>query len=704
MAFIDTLKKWLNVGDRALGFDDTRMYNPGFIGWFKTYQTYRNDYENAFASIRVIASRFAKIEPYAIDSAGESVASNVLDRIYTPNTAMSAYDFREALAVMSLIHNKVYIQAHFRSKRRAADSLVGFTLLEGVSEHTIDGKVEYWLGSGEKLTNKDVMVLKSINPYDLSAGFSHAYAARRWTAIDDYIADYQAGFFKNGAVPTGMFRIRAKSRQDFIDIKNNLQNSHRGAGNNGNVSYDWIQETAEGDSKSVIEWIPFNVANKDLALKEIFEEANKKIDSVYGVPASLRGVNDTNTYASVRVDEQIFYENTLDPFTLKVWSKFTHELNRITGGLGVAITYDLEAPQIADELKVRAEAKQVQALTVNTLIQNFTIESVADYIETGEIRSLIEKPIEVELPEVTEPGDLKDTPDQKHIAHLTKAGGHASHADHICTDCNHYSVEKKTLESDDYFFVKAMPNKTRTGYENKLKKVVKSRMVAQIKAYSETLSKAVDNPISEEEDDLLAKEILAVLLALIALQGAREHEANIKTVLASGVDIGLITPFTLSEANRKEYNDYVVKLSKDYNDQTRLKIIETMKQAREQGLTAGDIKKKLEGLIEEYRINRIARTEINKAGNESSLYSMKQIAEETGTTVYKVWESKKDADVCPYCKSMDGTRIGLDEVFVKKGDQVVGADGSVFQNNWEDLDSGTLHANCRCRQVYEVAQ
>lgn len=227
------LSKALNgtngIDDLTLGYSDKRMYNPGYIGWgCSELDYYNNNYENAFASIRVIVSRFADIEPFVIDKTGNRVESNLLDRLYTPNKGMSAYDFREALAVMSLVHNKVYIRPHFKGSRKTVDTLKGFTILQGITERVVDGKVIYSTPNGDTFSSDELIILKSVNPYNLNEGFSHAYASRRWTTLDDYITDYQAGFFRNGAVPSGVFLIRAKTYQDFIDIKRNMQNMHRG--------------------------------------------------------------------------------------------------------------------------------------------------------------------------------------------------------------------------------------------------------------------------------------------------------------------------------------------------------------------------------------------------------------------------------------------------------------------------------------------
>lgn len=658
------------------------------VGWHSVSGStmdffHQNNYENGYPSIRVLSQRFAEIEPYTVDKNANSVASNVLDRLYTPNNQMSAYDFREALAVMSLVHNKVYIRVHHRGTRINAESITGFTFLEFVTEHIVDGRLEYWLPSGEKIGTDEVIVLRSINPYDLNAGFSPAYAARRWTSLDDLIADYQTGFFNNGAVPSGQFTITAKTAADFKDIVSNIKERHQGSGNNGGVMYAHRPVSLDGKPMdSQIEWTPFSVENKDMALKDIFEQANKKIDSAYGVPASMRGVNDSNTYASIRVDEMILYRNALNPFTLKIWQKFTHELNRITGGIGVAITYTLEPPVIVDEEKVKAEAKNIDAQTVTQLtLAGYTLDSAIAYVETGDIKSLKQLPKKEEKPEVLDSDEANDTPDQP-------------------------VDPSRRSEKDKHPKAKALSPDDRADYEGQLEEAVRARMAAQIEvAEALTSSKAVtpENPVEEAEDTRLADAMLVILLGLVAYQGDLEHRTNLALVLEAGINTEPVTRFRMTGAQEAAYRAYVEKVARSYNAQTAERIRNILAVGREQGLSASEMKKQMRGLLDEdWRIKRLSTTEINKAGNEASLFSMENIVKDTGADVVKVWAHSGGDAPCEFCRAYIGTEVPLRESFVAMNEQVVGAEGGIRINDFEPIEVGGMHANCHCRQTYRV--
>lgn len=680
---LKTLGTWL----KKKAFDPMEGLDITKIGWHSvggsgTYGFYKsNQYENGYSSISKLANGFALIEQYTIDKTGKSVASNILDRLYTPNTDMSAYDFREALAVMTLVHDKVRLRVHHTGTRINANSITGFTFMENYSETIVDGKRRYRLQNGDVLTDDEVVTLKSINPDDVTEGFSPSRAARRWTTLDDYIADYQRGFFENGAVPSGQMIVTARTSGEFNDIVDMLQAKHRGAGKNNNITYAHRPTDQDGKPlNSQIEWVPFSTPNKDMALKDLFDNANKKIDSSFGVPASIRGVNDQNTYASVRVDEVIFVKYALSPMTLKIWSKFTHELTRITGGMGVAITYDLEIPQIADEEKVKAEARQIDATTLSTLLQEgYTIKSAVEYIKTGDLDALQQNTVPIEdKPEILDAEEAKGTPDQP-------IDGYAK------------AVKVKQLSESD-----------RESYEAQLSSAVKARLEEQVNNVISNLdqvSKAIseDNPLKPDEDAKLTEGMWDVLQAAVINQGIIEHPENIELVFEAGISTENIRPFFMNSSQRADYRAYVNKVATYFNEQTAEKIRNILIEGHLQQLTAQQIKDNLSSILaEQWRIDRLAVSEVNRAGNEASLMSMKNIAQETGAIVEKEWFHGGGDDPCEFCRALIGTTVPLNDAFVDLNGVVKGADGGTYVNNFVAADVAEIHPNGHCRQVYRV--
>lgn len=405
---------------------DTSALQNDLVGWhttgFNTLDFYRdNQYENGYGSITKIVNAFMDVLPYTVNAEGVRVPSNVHNRLYHPNGDMSSMDFRQALGVMSLVHDRVFILV-WRIEGGVAkpggeitpDNLGGFTFLENPVVTISDNK-KFYTSAGKTYTENEVIELKDINPYNLHKGYSPAKAASKWATIDDYIAAYQTGFFRNGAVPAGQFIITAASPEEFNNEVDKLEAKHKGAGKNNNIVYVHRPTDREGKpSNAKIEWVPFQVQNKDMSLEAIFEQANNKIDSVYGVPAEIRGMLSNSNYASVNVAERIFIKYVVKPFTKKVWTRFTHQLNRITGGLGVAISFELEVPGLVDEEKVEEETKKIRDERVDLYLERgYTLASIKAYIETDDLTMLEQANpvVEEDNADVDNGDEVEDAPD-----------------------------------------------------------------------------------------------------------------------------------------------------------------------------------------------------------------------------------------------------------------------------------------------------
>lgn len=673
-------KKVVDLSFGGLNLDNVGWQSLNGNTAFNFYK--RNDLENGYASIRVIVNNFAKIEPYTIDKTGKSVPSNVLDRLYTPNTAMSAYEFREALAVTTLTHNKVRLRVIYDGVQPKPDNIKGFLFLEGEFESIVDGKRQYRLTNGEIIGDDEVITLLNINPYDLDAGFSPAMAARRWTKVDDYIADYQAGFFENGAVPAGQMIVTAKTPQDYNDIVDELKRRHQGAGHNNNVTYTHRPTDEGGKAQNAqVEWQPFSTPNNNMALKEIFDEVNKKIDSAYGVPASLRGVNDNNTYASVKVDQKILVENVIEPLVMKIWGKFTHELNRITGGLGVAITADVEVPEIADETLVKANAKAVEMNIINAMsLSGFTIESIVSAFELPDSYKLLEmgKAPEIEEPVIATPEELDSTPEQS-IDDTKK-------------------VVKKELSPVD-----------KELYIEQYKKLVHKQMVKQVdKAIAqlpEVMKSKSFGDTTDEDDQEFIKDAIILMTPLISVYGQRTTNLGIKLILEAGLSTEYVDSFKMTKAQKLAYQKYVQKVARGYTEYTGEQIRSILGRGITEGLNVNQITNQLRTVItgpeNMYRVDRIARTEVNLAEGKASLMSMENIADETGYKVYKVWYAG-GPDPCEFCQAMNGTEKLVEEAFIGLNDTFAGVNGGILNNDFTATETADMHPNCECTMTFRI--
>lgn len=657
------------------------------------YDFYKgNDYENAYPSITKIVNRFMKIKPYGIDENKETVTNaRAVEKLYKPNRQMSSVDFREALSVMYLVHPRTHILVWSLQDGVAVpggmitpDNIAGYTFLEHAVETTIAGKTTYSV-NGNTYSDAEVVTLKGMFPHNLARGYSPTEAAQRWSRIDDYIADYQQGFFKNGAIPSGQFIVTAPTAKEYNDIVDMMQARHRGAGKNNNVTYSHrpIDPNSGKPADAQIEWKPFNVDNKNLDLKNIFEQVNQKLDSAFGVPASIRGVGENNNFATAQMDNRNFVENVVDPLALKVWTRFTHELNRITGGLGYAITYELELPSVSEDEKVQAERSKILMDAVVTAVgAGFSVDTVVEALEAPDsfkgLASGYTPPVVKDDMDVDTGGEVEDSPDQPSAGDIIKA----VHEDP--------KVKKLTPEQE-------------ATTEQQLYTVSKRFLESQVSSAIKDI-KAFGDP-TEEEVRIFVNDALDIIAKLLISQGAVEQALGLQMLANAGIDTSTISNFKLSTNQVERYRKYLFNVGKSYSSDTATAIRTVLDRANINGTPAQQIKQELRNLVklDDYRAVRLARTETVRAGGNASLLSMEQIQAESGIEIRKVWNVNA-SNPCPYCAALDGTAVGLSTPFVPTGGIIEGTDGSIMVNNFVPMEIASGHPNCRCSLVYEVVR
>lgn len=668
------------MGVIGTAFGSPKMITKADLGWNKiagsTYGEWKtNDYENAYPSITKINNKFMMIRPYAVNGKGEHIEqpTAVINALYHPNKLNSSVEFREALSLMYLVHPKTHILVWRKEGglivpggKITPTNIAGFSFMEGVTTITVGGKTTYTVASENgtaTYTDAEVITLRGLNPYKInSGGFSATQAACKWTTIDDYIAQYQKGFFKNGAVPSGEFVISVRTTTEFNDIVDRMQEKHRGADNNNNVIYTHRPiDPATGKSESAdIEWIPFAVSNRELSLDALFKQSNQKIDSMFGVAASIRGVGENNNYATARTDQQNFMENVVDPIALKIWTGFTHELNRITGGLGVAISYDIEIPAIADEEKTQQERDQIKDNRVQAwLDKGYSLASIKAYLESGDLEDLEASEVvdnSHDDPDVDDGDEVKNAPDPSAKGEAKRTNPKAS-ADP--------SIDRELVP-----------------YELDIEAALNAQIDRQVDRAIATLE-PTDEAATDEEDDDLTAEILAILALLYAMRGSKAYNEGLAMALAAGVSIDGTGNFT---GDLEGYRDELAGYVQGFNEDTGKNITKTIAVAVAAGLAIEAIKAELRAFkgTQAFRVNRFARNESWRASEAAGLSAMVQLDDELNAKapvgVYKVWNIEPDA--CPICYPLQDERVLVSDSF-SQGEP-------------------PIHVACRCHITYEI--
>lgn len=644
---------------KAVGASQTSIYPFGpsaTLGFFQRAGSYDNNYPN----ITRIAERIAGVMPYAVDiNTGERIDREVpvIEALYRPNRQMSCVKFFKALAVMQLVHPVTYLLVWHWEEGQAmpggpitAQNIAGFTFLEDVINITSDrGRIIYETTNGF-FTDREVMALSlDINPYDLLNGYSPSVAAKRWASVDDYLVDYQAGFFKNGAVPAGQFIVTTATVEEFDKVVDELQKHHRGAGKNNNVMYTHRPVDPVGGKalNPSVEWVPFSQSNRDLSLKEIFDQAERVRDMDFGVPAEIKGYLQNSNYASATTAEHMFDKYVIKPKLIQIWSDFTHELDRITGGLGVAISFDFEPTALADEQKVFNEAKQVQLNTyITALNAGFKPE---DAIEALDLPTKFEKL-----------GDLA-----------------------VSDEFAIKTIKTKAIDPSENPAAAASTDPTT---ESAIRKVMQEQIDGVIYADDGSVTREV-------LDERLARDILESLKPAIEIEGIQQYSTALAALIAAGFPAPEQSAYRISEALLKRYRGYLGKVAKSYNDETAISIRRIVEQGAVEGWNNVELADELRGIMntDEWRVQRLARTETHRAAGLASLDAMGEIQSDTGVQFKKTWKVNPNTpNHCDYCLSMAGTSQPLDTPFITEE-----------ENDFADMEMAAAHPNCGCYMIYE---
>lgn len=689
------------------GFSQRRMMNH-----FKA-----DEYASAYPNVRTIATEFMTIQPYAIDANGKTVKASALNALYHPNRKDSSVAFFEKLAVMALTHRNTYILVHRRENGKAVaggkitpENIAGYTFLEYPAVNVLEGRTTYTVGAKEYSEDEVIVIPGGVDPNDLYAGYCPGESSRRWAKVDDYIADYQGGFFENGAVPAGQFLITAKTPQDFNDIVDKMQAKHRGAGKNNNVTYSHVpvDPSTGKPAQAQIQWIPFAQSNKDIDFKNIFEQTNKRLDSTYGVPAIVKGVDSEATYANAQVAEATFAKRAVRPLALRIYTQITHELNRITNGLGVAITFYYEIPAVADEEYVRAKTKSVDADVIIKLeALGFTIDSIVDGFGLSQSYKELSKlptppPEEIDEADVDEGGEVNASPDPTQITNKV--------ADPKTADNKAEELIAEGAVSTDPKVSNEIDETSREFFEIQLALVVRQYMQKQIdeaieKVNSDDSLENVVNVTKEEKEEFV-DEMLQVIVAVLVSQGAIEYLAGKEMLIDAGIATDNLTEFILSDKSKEKYKKYLKRVGQSYTDDTAESIKKVLAKADDLNWSKVVIESNLQAIMQtdEWRVLRLSTTEINRSQSLSGVEAMIQISDEEEVTIEKALLHTGGDSPCEFCVVILDKWVEVGKPLIELNETVVGEDGGIYVNDFVANECYDIHPNGHCTSQFRVVR
>lgn len=635
-----------------------------------------SNYDNLFAQVRPLVDEMKSVRPYGVGKNGARLSINrtpELNLLDSPNEQMGWADFADSMFVMWLTEAELNIHV-WKNKRGAVE---GYTILP-VGARKTDREEDYFtFYSGNKtieLSRDEVMTLRfSRDTRNLDKGMSPGISTHTWAQIDDLIAEYQRAYFENGAVPATITIIRASTRERYENKRRDLEQGLKGANNRNKTLYLWRQQLDDGSTADEVEVKPIQGNNSTLAIRDIKAIVNDELNKSIGVSNFILGDDSSAKYDNAELSDFQFTKRRVYPALLSFWSQFQHELDRITGGLGYAISFKIELPELTDREKVKADTNRVKVESLMTLINaGASPNSAMKALGLADGWQNVANDIYAQkLIDSAQNGSGEAVEDEKPTV---------ATADH----CEHNHSECESI--NDAYEPVWLPGEE---YEKQIYDLL-VRVAGEI---------AAENP--DIDLDVLKEEI-ATVLKEAGNDGAVEGAEFLKGMVANGKAAETISDIVKNKKYElsAEFTDNLEKrtalLVDSFAGDTQKVVGAVLAEMAEQGATKQELQKTLSSVMPKGRASVIARNEVHSAINGGRYDLDRDMAKRYGLKIELIWDAHVDERTCPVCEAMDGQVVALDEAFP---DQVDGKEGVVAWEHTEWNGYGTepsAHVNCRC--------
>lgn len=649
-----------------------------------------SDYENLFAQVRPLINELKIVRPFAVNDRGEKIKNQAkapeIALLDYPNSEMGWAEFADLMFATWLTKDQLFIRVHFDEKRR---NVIGYTIIPSAA-YTWNGSEFVWDivkqdGSHDIIDKSEVMTLRfSRSPDDPFKGVSPATAARVWAQTDDIVAQYQRAYFENGAIPATITFITASTREKYEQTRYELESKLKGAKNHNKTVYAWRQMLPEnGQTMDQVEVKTIQAPNNTMAIKEIVDIINDRLNKAVGVSNFILGDDSSAKYSNAELSQQQFIRNRVYPALVTFWSQFQFELDRITGGLGYAIQFELEIPELTERAQVRAETNKINAETLIGLIANGSDPTSA--VEALELPKTWNK-VAAGLYISALAGNQTNTEATLAGINTSSFTGDSLHpVSHAC-QCTHDAIELTANEQKIYDLLIDLANAIIDENPDITPEQIADRMV-------ELLEKE-----AQKGGNAAYKQIIELV-----------QDEDIKQSLIEAASEG----YKLTTALQDRIKQRTAEIVRNYDADVREQMRSVLNNTR--GLTAAEIKERLQQIIPEFRARMIARTETVYAFKSASLENDAAINDRYKLGMTIVWHCQPGNKTCDVCAAMDGQEIPVGKAFT---DYIYLEPGTVLSNGHE-FDTGApiyfdhnewndqgrvpqAHPNCRCTYTTEL--
>ena len=247
--------------------------------------------------------------------------------------------------------------------------------------------------------------------------------------------------------------------------------------------------------------------------------------------------------------------------------------------------------------------------------------------------------------------------------------------------------------------------------EERIEQATRDYMQSQVDNAIAEYDASVSNKVklqepTEDEIDAYIVAMMAIISGILLTYG---KEGYAEGALLADLSVGQLNGYAMTETVEDAYRAYLRQVANSYGADTADSIRKVLSEANLNGLNRVETEKALKDIMntDDWRVKRLARTELNNSQNVGKLEGMKAMATEAGGRWEKTIQHTK-AGICPLCASREGQWTILDTPLWGLGDSIstVNDKGEqvVYVNDWQDNQASDYHPNGTGALVFRRAE
>lgn len=367
----------------ALRDADTGSYSSYTAGESDIYEPYAetfsqqlNKYPNSIwlnVGVSRIVEAFSQVEFQIVDKRKEGEADNAVkgriaqklqNLINQPNPWMNCNEFKEAVALHLLLTGNAYIEKVGKGQNIKELYVLNPKNMRVVPDkhNFVKGYVYTVDGVEVKFKPEEIVHIKYFDPRGESRyGLSRICAARMSIQSDYDAIDWNTGYFRNAAWPSGIITCKEGiNAEEFDRLKKELKKNYEGKSKVGKVmvltgGLAWNQTTPNP---------------KDLDFATLRRRNREEILALLGVPPTIAGIyefeNTSSRSAGIREQVVSFWSNTVMPLATKIMDKINKDITEEFSENFKIILDTSNIPAMSDT----EEMKKTRAQNYEILVRN----------------------------------------------------------------------------------------------------------------------------------------------------------------------------------------------------------------------------------------------------------------------------------------------------------------------------------------------